>query len=78
MATITKSGRLTVKVTNAAAETLHRAASLSRSSLDNFMLQAALKEARRVIDREEDQHRDANDPAIMFNFSISRMGPRRR
>lgn len=78
MATITKTGRLSVKVTHDAAKTLDRAATLSGTSLDGFLLQAALKEARRVIERDEEAQRSAGDPLTLFNFSISHVGPRRR
>jgi len=78
MATITKTGRISVRVPHNATATLHQAAALSGTTLDSFLLQAALKEARRVIEHNEESRRDPDTPALLLNFSISRMGPRRR
>jgi uncharacterized protein (DUF1778 family) len=76
MATMTKTGRISVKVPPAASETLSKAAELSGTTLDGFLMRAALKEARRII--EDESSRQPDDPALLLNFSISRMGPRRR
>lgn len=55
--------RLTARIPNSVKETLQQAADLSGATLNQFLVQAALKEARLILDKEraiELSERDAN------------------
>lgn len=51
--TTPKQDRIGARVPHEVYETLRRAASLSGATVNQFLVQAALKEARAVIEREE-------------------------
>lgn len=60
--------RITARVSNSVAETLNEAAELTGTTLSNFVVQAALKEAHRVIDREKTIYVSNNDAAMLLNL----------
>jgi uncharacterized protein (DUF1778 family) len=51
--TIAKQGRIGARVPHEVYETLCRAAELTGATVNQFLVQAALKEAQKVIEREE-------------------------
>jgi uncharacterized protein (DUF1778 family) len=60
--------RITARVTSSVAETLSEAASLSGTTLNNFVVQAALKEAHRIIDREKTIYVSLADTSMLLNL----------
>jgi uncharacterized protein (DUF1778 family) len=60
--------RITARVSISVAETLNEAAELAGTTLNNFVVQAALKEAHRLIDREKIIHVSDNDAAMLLNL----------
>ncbi len=50
------------------AETLNEAAELSGTTLNSFVVHAALKEARRVIDREKTIYMSNRDAAMLLDL----------
>jgi uncharacterized protein (DUF1778 family) len=60
--------RITARVSSAVAETLNEAAELSGTTLNSFVVQAALKEAHRIIDREKTIYISSNDAAMLLNL----------
>lgn len=61
-------GRITARVSSAVAELLHEAADLAGTTMNNFVVQAALKEAHRVIDREKAIHISKDDAAMLLDL----------
>ena len=60
--------RITARVSSAVAETLNEAAELAGTTMNNFVVQAALKEAQRIIDREKAIFVSKNDAAMLLNL----------
>jgi uncharacterized protein (DUF1778 family) len=60
--------RITARVSSAIAETLNEAADLTGTTINNFVVQAALKEAQRVIDREKTINVSRSDAAMLLNL----------
>jgi uncharacterized protein (DUF1778 family) len=60
--------RITARVSSSVAETLNEAAELAGTTLNSFVIQAALKEAQRVIDREKIIYLSSNDAAMMLDL----------
>jgi uncharacterized protein (DUF1778 family) len=60
--------RITARVTSSVAETLNEAASLTGTTLNNFVVQAALKEAHRIIDREKTIYVSPTDTSMLLNL----------
>jgi uncharacterized protein (DUF1778 family) len=60
--------RITARVSSSVAETLNEAAELAGTTLNNFVVQAALKEAHRIIDRERTIYVSNNDVAMLLNL----------
>lgn len=60
--------RITARVSSSVAQTLNEAAELSGTTLNSFVVQAALKEAHRVIDREKTISISSNDAAMLLNL----------
>jgi uncharacterized protein (DUF1778 family) len=60
--------RITARVSNSVAETLNEAASLSGTTLSSFVVQAALKEAHRIIDREKTIYLSPADAAMLLDL----------
>lgn len=67
--------RITARVSSAIAETLNEAADLAGTTISNFVVQAALKEAQRVIDREKTIYISKNDAAMLLNLLDSPPAP---
>ncbi|GJI89654.1 type II toxin-antitoxin system TacA family antitoxin [Duganella hordei] len=68
MGTTAERERISARVSIAVAETLNEAADLSGTTLSNFVVQAALKEAQRVIDREKTIYLTSNDAAMLLSL----------
>lgn len=68
-------GRITARVSSAIAETLNEAAELTGTTINNFVVQAALKEAQRVIDREKTISVSRNDAAMLLNLLENPLAP---
>lgn len=60
--------RITARVSSEIAETLSEAADLTGTTMNNFVVQAALKEAQRVIDREKAIYISKNDAAMLLDL----------
>jgi uncharacterized protein (DUF1778 family) len=60
--------RITARVSSAVAETLSEAAALTGTTIKNFVLQAALKEAQRVIDREKTISISKEDAVMLLSL----------
>lgn len=60
--------RITARVSSAVAETLNEAAELAGTTLNSFVIQAALEKAQRVIDREKMIHLTRNDAAMLLDL----------
>lgn len=60
--------RITARVSSAVAELLNEAADLAGTTMNNFVVQAALKEAHRVIDREKAIYVSRNDAAMLLDL----------
>jgi uncharacterized protein (DUF1778 family) len=68
MNTMVDRGRISARVSAAVAETLNEAADLSGITLSSFVVQAALKEAQRVIDREKTIFISNQDAALLLDL----------
>lgn len=66
MNTTTDRERITARVSSSVAETLNHAAELSGTTLNSFVVQAALKEAHRLIDREKTIYVSNDDAAMLL------------
>jgi len=60
--------RITARVSSSIAEKINEAAELVGTTVSNFLVQAALKEAQRVIDREKTIHVSKNDAVMLLNL----------
>lgn len=60
--------RITARVSSAIAETLQEAAELAGTTISNFVVQAALREAQRVIEREKAIYVSRNDAAMLLDL----------
>lgn len=60
--------RITARVSVSVAEKINEAAELAGTTVNNFVVQAALKEAQRVIDREKTIYVSKNDAAMLLNL----------
>ncbi|WP_228896113.1 type II toxin-antitoxin system TacA family antitoxin [Pseudoduganella aquatica] len=67
--------RITARVSSTVAETLSEAADLTGTTLNNFVIQAALKEAQRVIDREKTISISKDDAAMLLSLLDSPPAP---
>jgi uncharacterized protein (DUF1778 family) len=61
-------GRITARVPQNVQDTLEQAADLLGATLNQFVVQAALTEAQRVIERERVIHLSSNDAAFLLNL----------
>lgn len=71
-------GRITTRVPQNVQDTLQRAADLVGSPLNQFIVQAALREAQRVIDRERVVELSSNDAAFLLKLLEKPAGPNAR
>jgi uncharacterized protein (DUF1778 family) len=62
------SDRITNRVPQPIARKLQEAAELTGATLNQFMVQAALEKAERVIEREKTIHFSLNDAAMIINL----------
>lgn len=63
-----KSGRITNRIPQTVALKLQEAAELTGASLNQFMVQAALEKAERIIDREKTIFFSQKDAAMLINL----------
>ena len=68
-------GRITARVPQNVQETLQQAADLVGSPLNQFIVQAALREAQRVIDRERVVELSSHDAAFLLKLLEKPAGP---
>ncbi len=61
-------GRITARVPQTVQDTLQQAAELLGATLNQFVVQAALSEARRVIERDRVIHLSSTDAAFLMNM----------
>ncbi len=61
-------GRITARVPQNVQDILQRAAELLGATLNQFVVQAALTEARRVIERDRVIHLSSTDAAFLMNL----------
>ena len=61
-------GRITARVPQNVQDTLQQAAELLGATLNQFVVQAALSEARRVIERDRVIHLSSSDAAFLMNM----------
>ena len=61
-------GRITARVPQGVQDTLQQAAELLGATLNQFVVQAALSEARRVIERDRVIHLSSTDAAFLMNL----------
>ena len=61
-------GRITARVPQKVQDTLQQAAELLGATLNQFVVQAALSEARRVIERDRVIHLSSTDAAFLMNL----------
>ena len=61
-------GRITARVPQNVQDTLQQAADLMGATLNQFVVQAALTEAQRVIDRERVIHLSSNDAVLLLKL----------
>ena len=63
-----KRGRITARVPQKVQDTLQQAAELVGATLNQFVVQAALSEARRVIERDRVIHLSSTDAAFLMTL----------
>lgn len=68
-------GRITARVSNPIAEKLQEAADLTGATLNQFLVQAALEKAERVIEREHTIRYTREDAAMLINLLDSPPSP---
>lgn len=68
MITTENSDRITNRVPHPIAKKLQEAAELTGATLNQFMVQAALEKAEKVIEREKTIHFSLNDAAMIMNL----------
>ena len=68
MKTTEGSDRITNRVPQTIALKLQEAAALTGATLNQFMVQAALEKAEKIIEREKTIHFSANDAAMIINL----------
>lgn len=61
-------GRITARVPQEVQDTLEQAAELQGATVNQFVVQAALSEARRVIERDRLIHLSGADAAFLLNL----------
>ena len=61
-------GRITARVPQKVQDTLQHAAELLGATLNQFVVQAALSEAQRVIERDRVIHLSSTDAAFLMNL----------
>ncbi|MDA8107469.1 MAG: DUF1778 domain-containing protein [Betaproteobacteria bacterium] len=61
-------GRITARVPQGVQDTLQHAAELQGATLNQFVVQAALSEARRVIERDRVIHLSSADAALLLRL----------
>jgi len=78
IATTLDRGRITARVPQNVQDTLQQAADLLGATLNQFVVQAALTEAQRVIERERVIHLSSNDAVFLLNLLEAPPAPNAR
>ena len=60
--------RITARISSSVAETLNSAAELTGTTLNNFVVQAALEKAQKIVDREKFIQVSQNDAAMLLDL----------
>lgn len=60
--------RITARISSTVAETLNSAAELTGTTLNNFVVQAALEKAQKIVDRETTIRLSRNDTAMLLEL----------
>lgn len=60
--------RITARVSSSVAETLNTAAALMGTTLNSFVVQAALEKAQKIVDRESLIQVSRNDAAMLLDL----------
>lgn len=68
-------GHISAQVSNAVADTLQEAAELTGSTLDQFVVQSALANAQRIIERERTISLTREDAAFLLDLLDSPPAP---
>jgi len=68
MHTTEERGRITARVSNPIAEKLQEAADLTGATVNQFLVQAALEKAEKIIDRERTIRFSLEDAAMLINM----------
>ena len=71
-------GRITARVPQTVQDTLQQAAELLGATLNQFVVQAALSEARRVIERDRVIHLSGTDAVFLMNLLEKPSAPNAR
>ena len=71
-------GRITARVPQGVQDTLQQAAELLGATLNQFVVQAALSEARRVIERDRVIHLSGTDAVFLMNLLEKPSAPNAR
>ncbi|MBI2313142.1 MAG: DUF1778 domain-containing protein [Betaproteobacteria bacterium] len=78
LTTTQERGRITARVPQNVHDTLQQAADLLGATLNQFVVQAALTEAQRIIERERVIHLSSNDAAFLLNLLENPPAPNAR
>ncbi|MET0267657.1 MAG: DUF1778 domain-containing protein [Duganella sp.] len=68
MNAIVEKERITARISSTVAETLNSAAQLTGTTLNNFVVQAALEKAQKIVDRETTIRLSPNDTAMLLDL----------
>ncbi|WP_198117242.1 type II toxin-antitoxin system TacA family antitoxin [Massilia rhizosphaerae] len=68
MSALVEKERITARISAAVAETLNSAAELTGTTLNGFVVQAALEKAQKIVDREKRIMISNNDAAMLLNL----------
>ncbi len=68
MSAIVERERITARISSTVAETLNAAAELTGTTLNNFVVQAALEKAQKIVDRENLMHVSRQDAGMLLDL----------
>ncbi|KQQ47220.1 hypothetical protein ASF61_00760 [Duganella sp. Leaf126] len=68
MNTFVEKERITARISTAVAEVLNSAAELTGTTLNGFVVQAALEKAQKIVDREKRITISQDDAAMLLNL----------
>lgn len=74
---IVEKERITARISSSVAKTLNSAAALTGTTLNNFVVQAALEKAQKIVDRETTIPLSAADAAMLLDLLDAPPAPNR-